>query len=438
MYYIIENKEQIDYLKENFQEKCFINIITLNDRYHNKLTSPCLVYFKPINNKGYIICVNHSESFSIEFNEITNLLSKYKEIYLLDKKKHLYFLPSSLNLIDLNFDKLEADNTVFDISNCDTPVHSHFYRTHGDKEDVNRLIPISKHFEKQENIFNVVKDIGFNDLQNEYNNKFTSNFFQIENNGVMLNMSKFKENFHPLDPKYSIKDNKIYSNYNLYNLTTRPTNNFNNVNFSALLKDGNTRASFIPEKNMFVEFDFDAYHPRIIANLVGINFSSKPAHIQLASMYYNTPNPTQDQIDFAKKTTFKQLYGGIDDKYKHIKFFNQTQKFIDSEWVKYKEGKTKLFGGRKLNISDNMNESKLLNYIIQSYETYHNTTLLSKILKYLEDKNSKIILYNYDSFLLDVDKNEGSGLLKDIKNILEEQFPVKISYGKNYKEMVKL
>jgi len=446
MYYIIENKDQINYLKENIDEdsKCFINIITFNDQYHNKLTSPCLVYFKPLNDKGYIICIDHSESFSIDFQEVIELLSKYDYIYLLDRKKHLYFLPKTLNLIDLNFDKLELDNTIFDLSGCETPVHTYFYIKHGFDYNINRIIPISKHFEKQEQIFDIVKDI-IPVALNRFG-EYVDNFFDIEKQGISLNMVKFKENFNPTHPQYSIKNNKIYGCYNLYNLTTRPTNHFNNINFSAMNKKDNTRAAIIPENDMLVEFDFDGCHPRIIATLTGVKFSAKSAHMQLATMYYNVPVPTQDQIDSAKKLTFKQLYGGIEDRYKNIEFFKRASNFADAEWNKYLDNKTKLFGGRRLlseseSMSHNsvgMDKAKLLNYLVQSYETYNNVKIISKLLQFLNGKRSKLIMYSYDAFLFDISKSEGTEVLKGIKNILEEQFPVKITYGSNYKTMVKL
>jgi hypothetical protein len=438
MYYIIENKEQIDYLKETVQSECFINIITLNDNYHNKLTTPSLVYYKPLNDKAYIICIDHSESFSLDFQEVIDLLSRYQKIFLLNKKAHLYFLPRTLNLIDLNFYKLELDNEIVDVSGCDTAVHNHFNTFNGTDFDVNRIIPISKHFEKQENIFNKVKDLIQPSLtHNKYNDKHTEVFFDIEKNGILLNMAAFKENFKPTHAAFSIKNNKIYSSFNLYNLTTRPTNHFNNVNFSAVPKNGNARASFIPENDTLVEFDFDGYHPRIIADIIGVKFSAKSAHAQLAGMYYSTPNPSQDQIDSAKKMTFKQLYGGIDAKYQTIPFFAKTSLFIDEEWDKFLKGKSKLAGGRKIINNESMNKQKYFNYIIQSYETSNNVQLLSKVLNYLEGKKSKLIHYTYDSFLFDVSKSEGSELLRNIKNILEEHFPVKMSYGKNYKNMIK-
>ena len=52
---------------------------------------------------------------------------------------------------------------------------------------------------------------------------------------------------------------------------------------------------------------------------------------------------------------------------------------------------------------------------------------------YLKDKQTKIVLYTYDSFLLDVSRKDGKKLLIDIKNMLENLgFPTKMKTGDNY------
>ena len=47
------------------------------------------------------------------------------------------------------------------------------------------------------------------------------------------------------------------------------------------------------------------------------------------------------------------------------------------------------------------------------------------------------MLYNYDSFLLDFDKEDGLDYLKKVKGILEQEgkYPTKVSMGDNYHEM---
>ena len=69
----------------------------------------------------------------------------------------------------------------------------------------------------------------------------------------------------------------------------------------------------------------------------------------------------------------------------------------------------------------------------------NNIKILEGLLPKIEKNNSKLILYNYDSFLFDFDyKNDGLEYLKKVKKILESdgKFPTKTTMGDNYHEMV--
>ena len=83
-----------------------------------------------------------------------------------------------------------------------------------------------------------------------------------------------------------------------------------------------------------------------------------------------------------------------------------------------------------------MTQSKLLNYIIQSKETTTNVKMLVNILDYLKDKQTKLVLYVYDSILLDYSKSDGNQTLIDIKNMIK--YPVNIKTGKNYHALEKI
>ena len=50
-----------------------------------------------------------------------------------------------------------------------------------------------------------------------------------------------------------------------------------------------------------------------------------------------------------------------------------------------------------------MNPQKLLNYVLQNLETANNVLILWDIFKILRGKNTKLVLYVYDSFLFDFD-----------------------------------
>jgi hypothetical protein len=139
--------------------------------------------------------------------------------------------------------------------------------------------------------------------------------------------------------------------------------------------------------------------------------------------------------------TFKQLYGGVFEQYKNIPYFAKIIQYTDKIYKDFNSlGYIELIGGRKLYNIENATPQKLLNYIIQSGETFYNVNSIKKVLEYLKNKKSNIILYTYDSILIDYNNEDGKKTLKDIKNILESSFGFKInaSYGTDYNNLTKI
>jgi hypothetical protein len=66
---------------------------------------------------------------------------------------------------------------------------------------------------------------------------------------------------------------------------------------------------------------------------------------------------------------------------------------------------------------ENMNPQKLLNYLIQNLETAYNVNILWEVFKILKNKKTKLVLYTYDSFLLDWSDDERECFNRDSKDI---------------------
>ena len=186
---------------------------------------------------------------------------------------------------------------------------------------------------------------------------------------------------------------------------------------------------------MLIELDYDSYHLRLIADIVGYKFPDGSVHEYLGKQY---------DMDYkeSKAMSFKLLYGGIPKEIaENIPFFGEVDKYIKSKWSEYKENLSVLSDIYSKRIySDNlddMNPNKLFNYLIQLAETESNMNVITDIRELLKDKKSKLVLYLYDSFLFDFNKEDGKDLIIDIKDIIERQgkFPTKIKLGKNYHEM---
>jgi len=424
MYWLIETEEQLEELKAKKLKKIFLEIVPYHHNYHPILSEISLIFIKPfIDDKGYMLCLNHNETFSLDKTLIDGLLTNIDEIYVINKKQKLYHLPYK-NLYDLTY--LIPDTFKYP----ENLVYNHFYSKHSNILDLNRIIPVTKHYEYCESLFDLTQKHLPLKYPEEYkflNSKAPSAFLGIERNGITLSKSVFEKYYDLPHPEYSILEDKIYTEYNLYTTTKRPSNAFNGINFSAIPKD-KTRESFIPKNDLLVEFDISAYHPTLAAKLIDFEFEDN---------VYNEFSKLYDiSYENAKEIIFRNLYGGIKQEYSHIEFFKKISTFIDKLWDDFNYGgfiecPISKYRFYKENLTD-MNPQKLFNYLLQHYETANNIEILWDIHKLLVGKNTKIILYVYDSFLFDLNKKE-KDLLLEIQKIFEKRkLTVKYSHGVDY------
>ena len=260
-----------------------------------------------------------------------------------------------------------------------------------------------------------------------FHDEFTKAFTLIELNGIGVNTNIISTFGHRM-AQY-IHDRKIYQNYNFYTTTSRPSNSINNLNFAALTPEH--RKCFSPLNDIFIEFDFDAYHPRLIGDLIGYDFPNTPVHEYLSNKY-------KVDVSEGKTKTFQYLYGGIpNDVANKIEFLNMTKNLINEMWDEFNQNKrinSHIYNRpMKDENLENLNAQKLFNYYIQSYETERNVKLLMKLHTYLLTKKTKIVHYNYDSFLFDYSKEDGVETIHEIKQILETNgFTTKTKVGSDY------
>tara|TARA_R100000951_G_scaffold70653_4_gene59585 strand:+ start:983 stop:2245 length:1263 start_codon:yes stop_codon:yes gene_type:complete len=416
MYWLIENQNQLEELYSSDLEEAFIEIIPYSNGIHPVENQICAVYIRPLNStKGYIASISHSETLSLNIREVKRLISKFKRIYVRDKKEFLHYFILQ-NLYDIT---LQQPTYIPEY----TQTHSWFYNKYKDKKDINRIIPIVKHYEYCEKTFNNLKNRIDEPINEFYNNKATVVFNAIERSGIQVDREKFESRFHLLD------SNTVYSQFNFKTLTTRPSNRFKGVNYAAINKTNGDRQCFIPSNDLLFELDISAYHPTLLANLIGYDFCGRDIHQAFAEMY---------QVDYkkAKELTFKQLYGGVFDQYKDLEFFKKVQVYTDDLWARFRnEGFVECPVSKHIYKNDvlvDMKPQKLLSYVLQNLETATNVRILWEIFKVLRGKNTKLILYTYDSFLFDLDNSERELLKEVIKIFKKYKLQVKHSYGDTY------
>ena len=438
MFYIVEQESKLENLQRLSKLGLYVDVISSNDLYHPKLTSTIAVYIRPVNSKhGYIIPINHDEGLNTSKERVYGILSSASKLYTLDKKALLYHfnlqeaIDLSLLYSMVKYDRLEysrENNTL-----------NHFYNKFSNFSNINQLIPISKLYESCEKVYDQVKDTIDFDIPSGfdfYNKTATNVFFLLEQSGIGIYYENFVEMFKPRNPLYNIIDNTALTYYNLYNVTSRPTNAFNSVNFAAIPKGAEYRKCFKPTNDYFVEFDFDGYHLRLLADQINYELTSESAHKQLAKLYFNKEEINEDEYNQAKQINFHAIYGKIPEKWAFLDIFTKIDSFIRELWRRFEDDgevlapiSGKVFGrGLK-----DMNPQKLMNYIMQSLETSRNILVLKEVLRFLKDKKTKLVLYTYDALLFDFDKEDGKETLEKLQEILESEgkYPIKFKYSKD-------
>ena len=415
---IVENKKQLEeFLKFYNSEDSILVPITQDSNKHPVSDELSLLYVKLFNGNEYILPFNHSETLNIE---IPNLESNTKK-YTYDRKKLNHFIKLN-DVIDINLLHYLATSIPLYIDDIDTNAHHFFNMRYYKRNNINNIIPVLKHLEKCREIASMLKDTiekyeAYVNLS--YNNEVLDNLSYIESNGLQT------------------VDGTVHSEYNIYTSTGRPSNRFGGTNFAALNKTDGSRKPYVSrfKNGVLVEMDFDGYHLRLIADKVGYKFPEGSVHEHMAKFY---------GVDYeeAKKLSFQYLYGFIPQNVIQMNpYFSKVHDYIENLWKEYnsKEFIVSDIYNRsiyKKNLKD-MNANKLFNYTIQLMETENNMKVLSKLIPEIKDDRSKLILYSYDSFLLDFNMEDSLTYLSKVKKILEQndKFPVKVSWGLNYHEM---
>lgn len=438
MFYIVESQDQIDRLKGYANQGAYVEVISSNDNFHPILTYTVAVYIRPLDSiEGFIIPINHTEGLNVDKERVYELLKQFKTLYTYDKKQLLYHFVLT-GVIDISL-----LNTMINFDRKDLPktnsTYNWFYNRMSEYKDLNAIIPIVKLYEKCEDNYKHLDCILQYEIPNGfefYNKTATTVFFMIERAGLRIVYQPFLELFKPNNPVFSIQDNIVYTSYNLNNITSRPTNAFNSINFAAIPKAPEFRKAIIPQNDYFVEFDFDGYHLRLLCEQIGYELTEESAHIQLARLYFGKDEISEEEYAKAKQTNFHAIYGKIPPEFAFLEIFEKIQNYINSLWKQFNEQgyvEDPISGKRFTKQLPDMHPQKLMNYMMQSLETSRNILILKDVLMFLQNKKTKIALYTYDAIVFDFKKEDGKQVLEDLQKILEQgkKYPVKFRYSKN-------
>ena len=389
----------------------------------------------PINNKVSFLYIAFSqEDFILPFNhndceKLEIDLSTSNQIKYCWNKKGL--LQANLNINNLK----DVQSSLFFNKNELYPFYekievlTNFYHRLGIRDDLGKTISIMKFIEVLKGIKN---DFGtLEPCLPWIDDTMIPILSEIEQIGLRVDREKFIDRW-PNQYKHIYNHPQgdiVYTEYNPYTITSRPSNRHGGVNFSALNKKDGSRECFIPPQGtLFLQFDYDAFHVRLIGKMINYDLPKTSVHQWLADQY-------GVKYDESKGRTFRILYGGVSDEDRKIPFFDKVDKYINKIQIdSVNNGYIQTPKGRKIPLGwiEKPNSQKLFNYLLQATETEHNIEVMDKLKK---EGLPLPILYTYDSFLFEFDDSE-VGTIKKVKSVLESfGFPTKVDWGSDYSKV---
>tara|TARA_R100000541_G_scaffold53203_1_gene61161 strand:- start:1914 stop:3260 length:1347 start_codon:yes stop_codon:yes gene_type:complete len=439
---IVEKEKDFEILQRLLKTNDSLWIPMYSDPYcHFMNNSISFIYIYCINNENhYIVPFRHKDCFNIDIERLNDLTSE-KDIYVLAKKRFSRF--SSIKCYDADMVSWWQNHKMLPLDETNTSAHDSWNRWWHNETNTHDWLPITKHIERCDDMktkfMEFYSTFDKTNAFEEYEQLVTDNFACVERNGLQVDYNKFVSHFKA----NGIDKNRAFTEYNIWTTTGRPSNKFGGVNYAALPKESGCRESFVSRwnKGMLLEMDFDAYHPRLIADIIKYDLPDGSVHEYFGGQYFGKKELSEEEYDQSKKITFRLLYGGIDDDFATIPFFKKTRSFIRSLWSNFKENGFVVTPLMKRPLYKNclhdMNPNKLFNYLLQASETEYNLHVLNNVNDLLSEYNTNIILYTYDSLLFDYDMSDGKELLSKLKDVMNQagRFPVKIKAGVNYHAM---
>ena len=271
-----------------------------------------------------------------------------------------------------------------------TNVMENFYSRYYNSKKLTKIVPLSKLIEFAENIILYVlpyyKPDKISQECIEYCDDFTNTFKFIESNEI------------------PVEDVMKNQNYMWYTATSRPSNSWNNFNFSALNKNDGTRNKIHSrfENGKIVQFDYDAFHIKLLAKILDYKFTKHPYEEIKEELGLDIP------YDEVKSRVFQNIYGTITDQFLQHPFFQRVQAMIDELYQEYVEkGYTEsYFYHKRFREIEDPTPNKVFNYFLQSLETEYNVRKLKTVLPLLNNRRTVLCMYLYDAFVFDVPSDE--------------------------------
>jgi hypothetical protein len=434
--------------EENVLGELILHSVPLDEGVHPAQTSPSLLFIRnSYTGNSYVLPVEHPDAKAEGGAEslMYQFLGRGNRNWVFDKKSFIQHFAEWPGLLDINLAGFLTKNKILDATEFETIAHVMCRRFSRNMKQMSKVIPLVKHLEAFDDLADsatkLIKNAEVDEPFRKVNNVIMDTLSDVESNGIFVDGDEFSKHFDVVPDCLS----RVYSQYNVYTSTGRPSNRFGGINYAALNHENGCRRSFVSrfgDLGRMVVIDYSAFHPRIICMLTGYKVPVETdIYAYLSKLYFQKPFADDEDIAEAKKLTFRQLYGGVEPKYQHIRYLASLKSFIDNQWEFFQKNnfvETPIF---KRKITDKHiqepSPTKLFNYILQAVEGEISISCLQRVNQYLKAKQTKAVLYTYDAVLYDFHAQDGKETLEEIQRLMSMNglFPMKTYMGKSYQEM---
>lgn len=386
------------------------------------------IYIYDIDNAcEYILNFFHNDCYKFKTKILNNSIMNNE--YLIYHKEYVTNIFNDAGDLELYY-WFKTNNRI----KVDESYKNFYTHQYKDIKNVNDFIPLSLHIGYCRNIVKLIVDIydGIDESFKLYMNVVYNGFKSLEYMGI-----PWRDHTAGIN---SVSDRRIYNNFNLYGITGRPSNVYDGINLMGFSDKNDMKQNLVADDfYKLIEFDIDSYHMQLINILMKLNLPRGNLYQYFGRHFYGTPLLSEEQYSYIKKLSFSILYGSaknnLHPSLNTVKLFrsNLYEFYNKTGYISTPYTKRKMY---KSNLGD-LPENILFNYFMQSYETEYSAIILNKILKFLTIyNNSRIILYRYDSFLLNVNISDLDAIQNGIITIFKKMDQtVKIKIGNNYAEL---
>jgi len=253
---VITTQAELEYLTNRLRgETTYVYPVAVDAFLHSSQNRVALLHFLFDDGTSYTVSVNHPDAphFQMDLSDAYKLVTLHKkELQQLTNAKNVVDLAS---LIHLNGDVIPLYREYYTMA-------MHQIKSQFKFKNLHYSIPLTSWIETAEAFLQHCKH-----MYDRCQSTEQTSAFEFINQITIPTLTKIEQ-----AGLWTTDNQFVYSDYNIYTSTGRPSNAFGGINFAALNKNDGTREKFVSrfgENGTLVQFDYEAFHLRLAADLIG-------------------------------------------------------------------------------------------------------------------------------------------------------------------------